>query len=54
MRVSGLDSAYSQAAADYFLVSRYRYIDFASNGDTVTGSALDNINFFVDGQQTAT
>ena len=50
VRVSGLDSAYSQAAADYS--SRPADTDtliLISNGDTVTGSALDNINFNVDG-----
>jgi hypothetical protein len=46
VRVSGLDSAYSAQAADYG--NRPRDTDtliLVSNGDTVTGTALDNINF---------
>jgi len=46
VRVSGLDSAYSMEAADH----AYRPRDndtliLISTGDTVTGTALDNINF---------
>ncbi len=46
VRVSGLDSAYSMESADY----SYRPKDtdtliLVSTGDTVTGTALDNINF---------
>ncbi len=55
VRVSGLDSAYSFASADY----SYRPSELSnvgldslielSNGDTITGTALDNINFDTDG-----